>query len=70
LRAMWLFLLRILSGTCTTPAIATDKLSFGINANRDDTLDIAALASLASHPCTVRLSTDFSNFSAQLFQRQ
>jgi hypothetical protein len=67
---MWLFLLRILSGTCTTPAIATDKLSFGINANRDDTLDIAAMPSLASHPGSITLSSDFSNFSAQLFQRQ
>jgi hypothetical protein len=65
---MWLFLHRILSGTCTTPAVATHNLSFSINANRDGTLDIAASASLTSHPCTVTLSSDFSNFSHNFFK--
>jgi hypothetical protein len=65
---MWLFLLRILSGTCTTPAVATDNLPFNINANRADTLDIAALASLASHPCTVTFQVISAIFSHNFFK--
>jgi len=67
---MWLFLHRVLSRSCTCLAVASAKLSFGIKANGDGTLDIAALASLASHPCTVMLTSDIRNFSAQFFQRQ
>jgi hypothetical protein len=59
-----------MSRSCTCLAVARAKLSFGINANRDGALDIAALASLASHPCTVTLSSDFRNFSVRFFQRQ
>jgi hypothetical protein len=68
--SMWLFLHRVLSRSCTCVAVASAKLSFGINAKGDGTFDIAALASLASHPCTIALARDIRNFSAQLFQRQ
>jgi hypothetical protein len=67
---MWLFLHSVLSRSCTCVAVASAKLSFGIKANGDGALDIAALASLASHPCIVTLASDFRNFFAQLFQRQ
>jgi hypothetical protein len=64
---MWLFLHSVLSRSCTCLAVASAKLSFGIKANSDGALDIAALA---SHPCIVTLASDFRNFFAQLFQRQ
>ena len=69
MRSMWLFLHRILSRSCTCPAVASAKLSFGIKANGDGTLDIAALASLASHPCTVTLTSDNPQFFRTTFSK-
>jgi hypothetical protein len=66
---MWLFLHRILSGSCTNPAVASAKLSFAINANGDGALDIAALASLAPPPSVVTFTSHIRNFFAQLFSK-
>jgi hypothetical protein len=65
---MWLFLHRVLSRSCTCLAVASAKLSFGINANSDGILDIAALASLASHSCTVTLQVISTIFPHNFFK--